>query len=206
MDKDNIDASAGLTFSLKLFYHYRKSGLLQASIRHVPGISGQCKAYLQLVNGTVVACFVDDRRGQRHQISPDVLGRVDDERGPFEWSFQPQPVPSSAVPAEQSASFEQTTMPIQPTTGAQSSSMPPQMEPFLPSMQDVGVPTVVAPLEWARLSHWTLQERQLLYTVLNAIDGKQTVQAIKASLPLAPQIIDESLHILQTLNVVIISS
>jgi len=205
--KDSIDASVGLTFSLKLFHHYRKSGVLQANMRHVPDVPGRCKAYLQLRDGVVVACFVDDRRGQRHHLPPDILCQVDDERGPFEWSFQPEAAPASSVTSsEASPLFEQPTMPVQTPTSQSAPMSPQDGEIFSPSMQDSAVPTMIAPLDWARLSHWTPQERQLLYTVLQAIDGKQTIQNIKANLPLMPQLIDESLHILLALNVVTLSS
>src|SRR5437016_6865790 len=46
---DWIDASLGLAFSLPLFEQYRKNGLLQAELHHVPGVRGRCKGYLHLV-------------------------------------------------------------------------------------------------------------------------------------------------------------
>ena len=44
VNEDHIDASVGLTLSLRLFERYRKNGILQASIRRIPGFRGPCKA------------------------------------------------------------------------------------------------------------------------------------------------------------------
>src|SRR5437867_2579811 len=88
MDTDSIDASIGLEFSLELFKVYKASGTLQALFRRVPGIQKNSIASLQLVEGAVVACFIEERVGQRLPITKAILIQYDNERGPFEWKFR----------------------------------------------------------------------------------------------------------------------
>lgn len=94
MNEDHIDASVGLTLSLRLFERYRKNGILQASIRRIPGFRGPCKAYLRLVEGKVVACEIEDSRGTRNPSTITFLARLDQEKGPFEWHLLSAPAPS----------------------------------------------------------------------------------------------------------------
>src|SRR5690242_6240184 len=145
MSKDGIDASVGLAFSLKLFHHYRGSGILQAKVHRVPGVQGQGMAYLQLTQGTVVACDIDDMQGQRFHFAPDVLCRIDKEKGPFEWTFQALPLSHTPEPALSEAP--------QPAFSSPSSS------------SDSRIPRVIATLSWEPLSHWTLAQKQILYSI-----------------------------------------
>jgi len=45
VDKEGIDASLGLKFSLELFKQYKQNGILHAELPRVPGIRGRCKPY-----------------------------------------------------------------------------------------------------------------------------------------------------------------
>ena len=58
MDKEGIDASLGLKFSLELFKRYRQNGMLHAVLPHAPGVRGRCKAFLHLVNGEVTSAYL----------------------------------------------------------------------------------------------------------------------------------------------------
>jgi hypothetical protein len=89
-----LDASVGLAFSLKAFELYRKSGLLSAEIRSMPGIRGKCMAYLELNQGKVVASYLVDKTGARHSAHLQTLVQVDTEKGPFSWVFQDSPAPT----------------------------------------------------------------------------------------------------------------
>jgi hypothetical protein len=95
VDKDHIDASLGLAFSLKLFERYKQSGMLQSDIHGAPGIRGRCTAYLQLVGGHVTACTIQDSKGKYYPASQEMLLRLDKEKGPFEWRLT---MPSSPAP------------------------------------------------------------------------------------------------------------
>jgi hypothetical protein len=188
MSKDGIDASVGLAFSLKLFHHYRGSGILQAKVHRVPGVQGQGMAYLHLTQGTVVACYIDDLRGQRYHFAPDVLCRIDKEKGPFEWTFQTLPLPQAP-----DAASPETPQP-QPTLTSPS------------SFSDTCIPKVVASLSWEPLNHWTLAQKQILYTIWRFIDGKRSIREIKASVALSPEVVNEVMRTLEVLHVIAISS
>lgn len=176
MGQDRIDASVGLSFSLLLFERYRKNGLLQAELHHVPGIRGRCMGYLHLVEGKVITCYLEDKQGNRYSASKDMLMRVDDERGPFEWVLQPLPAPSSVMPQE-------------------------AITPRLP-FQDSPVPTPVAVLDVERLEGWSTRHKLMLSMVYDAVDGQRSVKNIKAEVPLPEHLIDDALRILCSLRVI----
>jgi hypothetical protein len=95
MDHGHFDASIGLAFSLSAFERYRKNGLLQAELHHVPGIRGRCTGYLQLIEGKVVSCYIEDKDGHRHLIQASKLIQIDNERGPFDWTLTIPPSPAA---------------------------------------------------------------------------------------------------------------
>ena len=184
MSKDRIDASVGLTFSLNLFHRYRGSGILQAKIQHVPGIQGHGVAYVHLTQGVIIACYIDDKRGKRHHLAPNVLCLIDSEKGPFEWTFQPLPLPQTSVAQE----------------------APTAVPSALSTLSDSCIPTVIAPLYWEPLSNWTLEQKHMLYDIWRMIDGKRTLREIKAQVAHSPEIVNEVLHTLIALHVISISS
>jgi hypothetical protein len=178
VDKDSIDASLGLAFSLALFEQYRKNGLLQAEVHHVPGYRGRCKGNLHLVEGKVVSCYLEDKRGQRQQISKDTLIRTDNDRGPFEWILMPYPAPPSA-----------------------------QFKPEIPSRSNQGlpVPRRIATPDLDKLEGWTTRQKMMLSIVYDLIDGQLDIDAIRTRSPLAPETTEEALRILLTMKVIAIS-
>jgi hypothetical protein len=178
--KDNIDASIGLAFSLTLFERYRKTGLMQAEIHHVPGIRGRCKGYLHLVEGKVVSCYIEDKEGQRQSIGKDILIKVDKDRGPFEWSLAPLPAPPSETPAA-------TQMSTNPHLA-----------------QNAPVPRTIATLELEKLEGWTSKQKLMLSMVYETVDGQRTIDQIKLEAPLPPDVTEEALRILFALKVITI--
>lgn len=183
-----MDASVGLTFSLKLFQRYKRSGTLQAEIRHVPGIQGMCTAYVQLTAGSVAACYLENKQKQRVPFAIDELCRIDAERGPFEWTFQPQASSSRAH-------------------AGGSSSAQPSFDPLAGfSPLDAAIPRVVAQLSWGQFNHWTLEQKLLLQDVWQNIDGKRTVRDIKTTLSYPPQTVNDILHILLNLRLIVLAS
>ncbi|HTK06350.1 MAG TPA: hypothetical protein VL485_04210 [Ktedonobacteraceae bacterium] len=177
MGNDPLDVGVGLEFSLRILERYQKNGLLQAELRHVPGIRGNCRGYLQLVKGKVTSCSIE-KNGQRQLIGKDVLIRVDNERGPFEWKLTPLPEPPSSMP--------HVEMPMQ--------------EIHSP------VPRKTAPLEreLERLTGWSSMQKYMLAAVYEAIDGRKSIDEIKKEVPLTPGNTDEALRILLALRVIII--
>lgn len=98
-----FDASIGLAFSLSAFEMYRKNGLLQAELHHVPGIRGRCTGYLQLIEGKVVSCYIEDKDGHKHLTQLNRLIQLDNERGPFDWMLTLPPSPAATPRLEPSA-------------------------------------------------------------------------------------------------------
>lgn len=177
MGKELLDASIGLAFSLAAFERYQKTGILQAELHHVPGIHGRCQGYLQVTQGKVVSCHIEDKNGQRHTTQLRILLQLDEERGPFSWVF-----------AEAPPLIEQTTMQPQHTPGMSTSISP--------------IPKIVALLNLDELHGWRPAHKQILFQVYQAINSRRNVEDIKQELSLPPYIIEEALHVLLTLNVI----
>jgi hypothetical protein len=177
VDKDNIDLSIGLAFSLNLLARYRENGVLHAEMHHVSGINGRCKVYLHLTAGKVVSCYAESKNGQRHQIHPDILCRVDEERGPFEWSLLSQPA---------------------------SSTSPSLVKPLPRPVKTSPIPRRSAQLRVEQLSAWTPNQRTILYTIFTMIDGQKTIEELKANGRFPPDVVEEALRILFSLNVIVI--
>lgn len=184
-----MDASVGLAFSLQLFQRYQRSGILQATIRHMPGIQGACTAYVHLAAGSVTACYLENKHRQRFPFSLEELRRIDHEKGPFEWIFQQPQHPTSS---------SQILVPPSTQPLTRTSSLPPGL--------DALIPKVVAPLRWDQFNHWTPEQRLLLQNVWKSIDGKRTVQDVEASLPYPPEMVDDILQTLLTLRIIILAS
>lgn len=188
VDKNSMDASVGLTFSLQLFQRYRRNGILQASIRHMPGVQGARIAYIQLIAGSVTACYLEDKHGQRTTVSIESLCQVDHDWGPFEWVFQPQ----SAPVRSQTSSLFPAGLPPDPSSG--------------PPDTDLLIPRVVASLRMDQFKHWTPEQRMLLQQVWQYIDGKRTIQDMKAGLPYPPQVVQDVVQILLTASLIVLVS
>lgn len=180
MSKDHFDASLGLAFSLSVFERYRKNGLLQAELYHVPGIRGRCTGYIQLVEGKVTSCYVKTRSGEHHQVALSTLTTVDNEKGPFEWKLISLPAPPSSTP---------------PTSQF---NAPPRQEHSAP------IPRIVAPLDITTLHGWTDQHKLMLTTVYRAIDGQRSIEEIKREMPLRPEVTEEAIRVLLALKVITI--
>jgi hypothetical protein len=177
---DWIDASLGLAFSLPLFERYRKNGLLQAELHHVPGVRGRCKGYLHLVEGKITSCYLEDRQGQRHQVNVAMLIQIDNERGPFEWVL-------TSAPAPLAPSSRDHTLPDS-TGGAQSSP----------------VPRKISSLDLERLEGWTNRQKMMLSIVFDVIDEQRTIEDIKNDVPLPPNVVEEALRVLIALKTITI--
>ena len=176
MDKDHIDASLGLAFSLRVFEQYRRNGLVQADgLHHVSGIRGRCTGVIQLVEGKVTACYVE-QNGTRYPKTKEELIQLDEARGPFPWKLQPLPAP----PIQRSDDF----------LSAQSEPKPP-------------VPRRIAELILDRLVGWTSTQKLMLSVVYDAIDGTRDIEAIKKVVPLPSATTEEALRVLIALRVII---
>ena len=177
MDGGPIDASVGLTFSLRLFATYQQSGLLYGLVRNVSGIRGQCKAYIELDKGQLVSCYVEDSKGHRYSVTKADLCRLDEEKGPFEWSLQPRTISS-----------------------INAASAPPQTSR---PEQKVAVPhRLVNQLDASHLQRYTSWQQTLLLRVFSFIDGKHTVEEISVRAQVPPAKVKEALHVLTQLKLI----
>jgi len=176
-----IDLSVGLAFSLKAFEMYRKSGILMAEVRSVPFVRGACQAYLELVQGKVVQCYLVDRKGERYRTTRDMLIQLDEAKGPFSWTFQAKADPVvAASPAEQ---------------GSQGRAQPAEKPPILRPL--------VRYLDLSPYQHWwTPQQQHYLQLIFSLVDGRRSIDEIKAQIPLAPAIVDEGIRILLQLKAI----
>ena len=182
MEKDQIDASLGLAFSLTVFERYRKSGLLQADLHGVPGVRGRCRGHVHLVEGKVVACYLKNMGGQRQPVSMDMLIRWDSKKGPFEWSLTPLPPPPQAHEL----------------------AIPGEAAPRSPGSSPI--PKRIALLDVEKLEGWTHRQKRMLSLVFDVIDGQRTVEVILTDTPLPPTVVEEALRILLAMKVIIIPS
>jgi hypothetical protein len=179
VSNDGIDASLGLAFSLELFKRYQQHGVLQAELPRAFGIPRRSKAFLQLVGGEVVSVYLEDQHGQRYSADIENLCRLDREKGPFEWILLPQ---------------------------AQPLASPGSLNQHASSTPHSPVPAIISTLPQERLVAWTLQQKEALYALLGAINGERTVEDIKHMLPFSTELVDELLHILLELHVVMFSA
>jgi hypothetical protein len=195
VDKDGIDASLGLEFSLELFKRYKSSGKLQADVNRLPGVKGRGTVFLSLVDGIVVSCYFEDKNGVQSSITRDALVRLDNEKGPFEWRFHSSAPPPAKKPI---------TSPSVPSGYYQTPVS--RSNPFL--LTDFAVPKIIAPLDWKQLRTWTIQQQQMLAFVWRLIDGERSVQDLKAAAKgsLSESVVEEALHVLLQLKVIRINS
>ncbi len=180
--EQEFDASIGLAFSLRAFEKYRKSGILSAEVRGIPGMRGQSLAYLELVEGKIVSCYVIDRNGERLLPGKELLMRLDEERGPFKWVFR-------------AASFEQ----MSPVSSA-GSKLHELKSPY--TVRSPIFRPLVPYLETQSLQRWTPQQQQHLCAIFTMINGQATLDEIKARLALPSHIVEDNIRILLQLKVI----
>jgi hypothetical protein len=183
-DRDSqFDVSAGLAFGLKAFEMYRKSGILTAEVRSVPFIRGRCQAYLEIAQGKVVSCYLIDRQGERHSITRETLVQLDEAKGPFSWVFH-----ANTEPDLTAFSPEQVVH-----TRPSSSSPSPIPRPLVYTLD-------LRPFQqW-----WTPRQLQYLHMIFSLIDGKRSIDEIKAQVALSPLVVDEGIRILLQLQAIAI--
>ena len=194
MDKNGIDASISLEFSLGLFKRYKSTGILQAKLPRFPGIHGLSIVYVQIAEGDIISCYIEGKKKQRYPVSEDMLIRFDRDKGPFEWSFRPSP----AAPARLTPPAAATIRPYsQVNTG-----------PLAYQIPTAVASKMVSSLPSERLLAWSIQQRRMFLLVWHEINGKKTIQEIKATLAtsLSAAAVEETLHTLLTLKLIAIRS
>jgi hypothetical protein len=89
--------------------------------------------------------------------------------------------------------------------------MPPPLQPpantsSVPPALNALIPKAVAPLRWEQFHDWTPEQKLLLQNVWKNIDGRHTIQDVKAGLPYPPQMVDDIVQILLTLRIIVLVS
>jgi len=180
---EQFDASGvGLAFSLKAFELYRTSGTLSAEVRAVPGISGRCQAYLELIEGKVVSCYLINRIGTRQPFMLESLIMLDEAKGPFNWTFRQTNTSVATMPL-----YEQPAK----ASGPQVSRSPIPIR-------------LVHHLDSQQLQRWTPEQQQCIYMVFSLVNGRYTIDEIKVQIPLLPTVVDTILGILFQLQAIAI--
>ncbi len=183
MSDQEIDFSIGLALGLQFIERYRRSGVLHAEVHHLPGIRGRCRVSLAVVEGKVASCMIDLGNGRYQPIHLQTLLQIDAEHGPFDWVLQVAPVGNQPA-------------------GSLFSSPSPQQPISLPKRS---VPRPIASLDSSALNAWEGRDRFILRMVYAFIDGRRSIEEIKASLSLPGHVVEEAIRILQALKVIELS-
>lgn len=187
MDKDGIDASLGLAFSLELFQRYKQNGVLKARLPRVPGLHGPCQAFLHLVDGNLVSVLLEDAQGQRHTSDKEALCRLDRERGPYEWTLIPHTdIADQFHPIESASSLDQ------PSSAAVLASV----------TQPSSRLKAISAFPWDQLASLSMEQRNMLFTIFTIINEGCTIEDIKEMMPLPPEQVDNMVHTLLQLKVI----
>ena len=192
MDKDHIDASVGLRFSLELLKKYQESGLMQALIARLPGISGKCGVSITIIGGKVISCLAKDQKGRIYTVDINMLLKLDKDRGPFEWNLLPLAQTEKAPP------LSQQSLPVQEQFSQNNAHI---YKPF-----NSPIPYAIANLNLNLLTSWTPEQKQALFRLYSLVDGNRTVDDIKKAISLSSQLVEEGLQVLVSMNVIAISS
>ena len=193
MDKDSIDASVGLRFTLELLKRYRESGLLQAWVSHLPRISGKCQASITVIRGEVTSCLARDRKEHIYTVNINVLLKLDKDRGPFEWNLLPLAQVEKLAPAPQ------RTSPLLLGQSGENSI-------HLSKRSNSPIPYVTAKFDFNLLISWAPEQKKALFILYSLVDGNRTIEDIKQAVSLPSHLVEEGLRVLISMNVIAISS
>lgn len=199
MDSINVDI-IGLQATLQLLQQYYQNGMLQAEIGLAFRMHGPCVACVEIKEGQIVSCFIQDKLEQRQATKIEVLLRLDLDEGPFTWRFHP---------LEQSKALEssatKTTMPLTTTT-----TLPIQRSPQMPQQSTASqftfsaVPRRLANLDLNWLTTWSPQQKRILRMVYAMVDGRRSVAMIESSVLSSKATVQEALVILIAMHVITI--
>jgi hypothetical protein len=179
---EQFDARVGLAFSLKAFETYRTSGIFSAEVRGIRGIRGYCQAYLELIEGKIVSCYLVDRAGQRYNFVKDSLIKLDETKGPFSWTFRKTTPPTLTTPFPEQIA-----------------------KPSVPQVPRSPVPIrLVHHLDSQYLQQWTPEQQRCLYMIFSMVNGQWGINEIKERSPFPPTIVDQAIQVLLRLQAIIL--
>lgn len=179
----------GLAKNLRLLEEKRQSGTLIMKLPRLPQIAGEGKAYISLVRGKVIDCFLEDRAGKHYPSHIEVLSRLDGD-GTHQLLFYS----SSSQPLEDTASQEQVrpAPPVSPSySPTQRSGLSPRPQPphqSSPRQMIISPASVLyqvnrPPFEQLRNSgRWGFRENMVLRMIFNMANGVRTLEEIQSKL------------------------
>lgn len=169
MGQDSVDVSLGLVFSLELLRQHQQTGTLRGNIPVTQFLkTKRYQCLIRVESGQVVSYTLIDDQGQAHPIDQESLLRIDAKKGPFNWTFYPQPKaaysPSLPTPAPA------------PTP----STMPVPLPAGVSTIKDNAIPVRLQPgLQLSWLTSWQESEIKFLQQLFSLINGQHTVHDIK---------------------------
>ncbi|GHO64955.1 hypothetical protein KSC_038470 [Ktedonobacter sp. SOSP1-52] len=177
MDK-GIDASLGLEVALMTLQRLRKHGILSAEVSHIPGVRGRCRCTIEIADGKITSCIVEDTTGKRYSLGIDVVIATNNKKGPFAWSFHPQAPPQASRPRP---GIQQASPAIR---DPYYQTQPRQLQQY---SNGIAVNMVPIPLKRASDLSWpgnlSANEQVILSWIFSLVDGQRTVADITAMLP-----------------------
>lgn len=216
----SIDASLiGLRPTLQLLQQYYQSGVLQADVRSAFRMHDLYIAYIEILEGNIISCSLQDKTRQYEPVEIETLLRLDASEGPFAWRFYPHE-PERASPASTQEPVypqepeqvlpESTQEPVYPQE--QKQVPPPGMQepgyPLPPSsalrLTPASIPRRVAQLDLNWLTMWSPAQQRILRVVYAMVDGQRTVAAIERSTRIPNADVQRALVILGTIQIITI--
>lgn len=99
MRQDSIDVSLSLVFSLDLLSQHQQTGELHGNISVTQFLkTKRYRCVIKVESGQVVVCTIIDEQGQARSIDQEALLQIDAKKGPFTWTFYPQPKAAYSPP------------------------------------------------------------------------------------------------------------
>jgi hypothetical protein len=190
-------ASHSLALTLASLKQFQRSGFLRAKILKKESLlkttSYHCE--IRIENGQVLSCILIDIFNIRTPIGAHELITIDEERGPFEWTFYPDHTHSTPRPASNTS-----TTPVSPKALAIS----------VPPLDDATVPIRIAELHLGWLATMSDENKHILSQIYLLTDGQRTIREIKqylwSQMQISPSIVEKGLVTLVMLNSIAVRS
>ena len=164
-----------LAAMVQILQEFRQNGMLQTEIRNVRGLKGSLQAQLNLADGEILSCTIQDSNGHILYTNHDALSLLAD-LGPLDWIL----------------TLKQTLPPVSITNTYP--SVPPS-----PPITYPRIPRRAIHLNQAQMNSWPRKHR-MVYVL---VDGQKTVDNLALMLSLTPSAVEEVLHELQSINVIL---
>lgn len=165
-----------LAAMVQILHEFRQNGILQTEIRNVRGLKGPLQVQLDLADGEIISCMIQDSHGQILYTNNDALSLLAD-LGPLDWTLTLK----QSIPQVSITDTYLSVPPLHP---------PPITRPRIPRR--------AIHLNQAQMNSWPRKHR-MVYVL---VDGQKTIENIALMLSLTPDAVEEVLHELQSIHVI----